>query len=111
MPWATSRGKRGTHPKYRTRQHRQLSEQYKRQVRAGHVLTCTAARCVMSSRAITNPNGMDPDGVTVGHNDDGVTYAGPQHRRCNVLDGARRGSLIARGLTTVIAKAPRRWEL
>lgn len=85
MPWASR-----TNPKYGTRQHRALSAEYKRLIIAGHVLTCTAKPCLLKA-GIANPNGNDPDGVTVGHADNGVDYDGPQHRKCNIDDGAKRG--------------------
>ena len=94
-------------PKYATREHRELSAHYKRQIRAGHVLECMAVECVMGSRAIVNPNGMDDDGVTVGHCDDGVTYRGPEHRRCNLLDAARRANRRSRG----VVETARRWVM
>jgi hypothetical protein len=80
-----------TDPKYRSREHRELRGHYARRLKAGEVLECTATPCVMPTKAITNPNGNDADGLHLGHSDDGVTYAGPQHRACNVKDGARRG--------------------
>jgi hypothetical protein len=78
-------------PKYRTREHRDLRAHYVRRLKAGEVLVCTATECVMPTRAITNPNGRARDGLHLGHADDGVTYAGPQHNACNIKDAAVRG--------------------
>lgn len=80
----------GTDPKYRTREHRIARDAYVRDIRAGQYVECTARVCVMPTRQITNTNGRARDGLHLGHNDDGVTYAGPQHNACNVKDGARR---------------------
>lgn len=100
MPWDR---RTSTDPKYRTKQHRDLRAKYARQIRAGQLVECTAKRCEFRTRTITNPNGRDRNGLHLGHNDDGVTYSGPQHAACNVKDGARRAR----------AKQgkPRRWEL
>ena len=105
MPWAKTRGT-GTDPKYRSREHQALRAEYVNLIKAGHALECTAKVCVFNRAPITNPNGRDRDGLHLGHNDDGVTYAGPQHNACNVKDGARRGNARSRGLTHV-----RRWPL
>lgn len=99
MPWSDSRGG-GTDPKYRTREHRERRAHYVRRIQAGEPLDCTAPLCVFGRMPITNPDGRDPDGLHLGHNDDGVTYAGPQHRACNVKDGARRGR-ARRDVTTL----------
>lgn len=104
MPWSTTR-RAGTDPKYRTAEHRQRRAQLVRKINAGEYVECTAIRCVFASRQITNPNGRARDGLHLGHNDDGVTYAGPQHNACNVKDGARRGR--AKQATP----PPRRWVL
>ena len=88
MSWDRSAG---TDPKYRSPEHRRETQRLKRELARHGALECTAPVCLMPTRAITNPNGREPDGLQAGHNDDGVTYAGPQHARCNVTDGARRG--------------------
>ena len=88
MGWDRSAG---THPKYRTKAHKDYRAGLVRQLKAQGFLTCTAKTCVMPTRTITNPNGRARDGLHAGHNDDGVTYAGPQHNACNVKDGAVRG--------------------
>ena len=103
MPWSTTRAE-GTDPKYRTKEHRDYCASLKRQLKRDGFLNCTAVVCVFDTRLITNPNGNERDGLTAGHNDDGVTYAGPQHRACNVKDGARRGNARSRGVG-------RRWVL
>ena len=100
---ATNFRKTTGNPKYKTAEHRKLRAHYATQLRAGLVLTCTATTCVMPSRAMTNPNGNAPDGLHLGHNDDGTTYAGPQHNACNVKDGARRGRAKQ--------NQPRRWRI
>jgi hypothetical protein len=89
MPWSTTR-RPGTAAKYRTKEHRDLRAHYVRRLKAGEVLTCTAMVCVMPSRALVNPNGNQPDGLHLGHEDDGVTYNGPEHRSCNLHDAAKR---------------------
>ena len=89
MAWDGTRS--GTDPKYRTREHKQYRDGLVRQLKRDGQLTCTAHTCVMPTRAITNANGNEPDGLHAGHNDDGTAYDGPQHRSCNVSDGARRG--------------------
>jgi len=91
MPWATTR-QPGTAAKYRTAEHRTLRAQYVRMIKAGQQLDCTATVCVFNRAPILNTNGRDPDGLHLGHADNGIDYAGPQHNRCNVKDGARRGN-------------------
>lgn len=80
----------GTDPKYRTPEHRREVARLKALLRRHGTLECTAPVCLMPTRDITNPDGRDPDGLHAGHNDDGVTYAGPQHGRCNVTEAAVR---------------------
>lgn len=75
-----------------------------RRLRAGEPLDCTARVCVFNRTPITNPNGNDDDGLHLGHNDDGVTYAGAQHRACNIKDGAVRGNARARGSEANLAR-------
>lgn len=88
MGWSTSRPPRN--PKYRTTEHLALVKAYKAELaRVGHLI-CTARECVMPSRAITDPNGSRPAGVTVGHADNGVDIDGPQHRACNIKDASKR---------------------
>ena len=101
MGWSTSRPPRN--PKYRTPEHLAMVKAYKAELARVGWLTCTARECVMPSRVITNPNGSQPDGVTVGHADDGVAIDGPQHRKCNTRDGSKRAR--ERQLTS------RRWSL
>ena len=87
MPWDRSAP---VNPKYRTKKHRDYLASLKRQLRVDGALWCTAKTCVMQTRTITNPNGNADDGLTAGHADNGTDYDGPQHRLCNVKDGARR---------------------
>lgn len=110
MPWSTTR-KPGTDPKYRTAEHRRRRAGYVRQIKAGEYIGCTAKTCVFPSRQITNPNGRARDGLHLGHEDDGVTYAGPQHNACNVKDGARRGNARSRGLAQPKPQTTRRHVL
>jgi len=81
----------GTAAKYRSPEHIAYRKRLVTQLQRDGYLTCTAKVCVMPSRTITNPNGRARDGLHAGHEDDGVTYAGPQHNACNVRDGAKRG--------------------
>ena len=87
MPWDR---RAGTHPKYRSREHIAYRKRLVAQLNRDGYLTCTAKMCIMPTRTITNPNGRARDGLHLGHNDDGVTFAGPQHAACNVKDGAVR---------------------
>lgn len=80
-----------TAAKYRSPQHRAERARLVRQLDRDGYLECTAVVCLMNSRVITNPNGRDPDGLHLGHEDDGVTIRGPEHGLCNVTDGSRRG--------------------
>lgn len=104
MPWSTTRP---PDDKYRTKQHRELRAAYVRQIKAGQELACTAAVCLLNRAPITNPNGRAPDGLHLGHQDNGVDYAGPQHNVCNVRDGAVRGRATQRGRSP----EARRWPL
>ena len=88
MAWDRSTG---TAAKYRSTEHKRRRSALVDQLKRDGYLECTATRCLMPDRIITNPNGRDRDGLHLGHEDDGVTYAGPQHNVCNVRDGAVRG--------------------
>jgi len=105
MPWSTTR-QPGTNAKYRTAEHRKLRAAYVSMIKAGQALDCTASVCVFDYAPIVNPDGRAPDGLHLGHADNGVDYAGPQHNLCNVKDGARRGNQRSRGAGPV-----RRWVL
>ena len=80
----------GVDPKYRSREHIAYRKRLVAQLKRDGHLNCTARVCVMPARTITNPNGNEPDGLHAGHNDAGDGYDGPQHRACNISDGARR---------------------
>ena len=89
MPW--DRNRPGTDDaKYRTPEHRKYRAALVATLKRDGALTCTARDCVMPTRATTNPDGSQPDGRNAGHNDDGTAYDGPQHRACNLKDGATR---------------------
>jgi hypothetical protein len=88
MAWDHSAG---VDPKYRSREHIAYRKRLVAQLERDGFLICTAKVCVMPTRQITEPNGRARHGLHAGHEDDGVTYAGPQHAACNVKDGARRG--------------------
>jgi hypothetical protein len=102
MPWPRDGS---TDPKYRTREHREYRAALLRQLKRDGYLICTADDCLFPTRDITNPNGNARDGLHAGHEDDGVTYRGPQHNACNVTDGARRGNAHSH------THEPRRWVL
>ena len=102
MSWASSRPP-GTQAKYRTREHRQYRASLVARLRIEGYLLCTADVCLFETREITEPNGRRDDGLHAGHEDDGITYSGPQHRACNVRDGAVRGNARS--------KRPSRWAL
>jgi len=80
----------GTHPKYRTPEHKRYRESLVAQLKRDGYLICSATECVLPTRHISNANGRDRDGLHAGHNDAGTEYVGPQHAACNVKDGARR---------------------
>lgn len=96
MPWSTTRP--GTNPKYGTREHREYCAHLKRELKANGYLICAADECLFENRIITNPNGREPDGLTAGHEPDGVRYRGPEHRACNVHDAAVRANALSRGV-------------
>lgn len=102
MPWAKSKPDPS---KYRTPAHKAVLAAYKQAIRANGYVLCAAVECVFPSRAITNTNGSQPDGVTAGHTPDGVTYNGPEHRRCNNHDATVRGN------RSPVRTSPRRWVL
>lgn len=101
MPWDPSRP---TDPKYATREHRAQVAAHKAAIARDGYVMCAAVECLLPNRVITNLNGNDPDGVTAGHNPDGVTYNGPEHRTCNGHEAAVRANRRSRGMDT-----PRRW--
>lgn len=100
MAWAKGTPAR----KYRSPEHRAYTAALKTQLAAQGYLICAAPDCRYPSRVITNPNGMAPDGLTAGHNPDGVTYNGAEHRRCNIREAAVRANARSRGVDK-----PQRW--
>jgi hypothetical protein len=88
MPWDNARP--GTDPKYRSREHIAYTKALKSQLKRDGFVTCMAPVCVMPTRAITNPNGRHPDGLTAGHKPNGVDYNGGEHRACNLREAAVR---------------------
>lgn len=89
MPWDRTAP---TDPKYRSKAHRDYRAGLVAQLKRDGYLVCTATVCLLRGRTITNPNGRARDGLHAGHQDDGVTYRGPQHNACNVTDGAVRAN-------------------
>lgn len=87
MPWSTTRPRGKTvAAKYRTAEHRAQVASYKAQLaRDGH-LVCAQPVCLHPTRLILP--GMH---WAAGHDETGTRYIGPVHRRCNSVDGARRG--------------------
>lgn len=73
--------------------HRKERERWKPTIAAGRGW-CHAVKCLMPSRYI-------PPGAAwhLGHTLDRTSWTGPEHPRCNTVEGARRGGLIiaARG--------------
>jgi hypothetical protein len=88
MAWDRSQG---VNPKYRSREHKRYRDALVAKLKAEGYLVCTARVCIMPNRRIVEANGRRPNGLHLGHADNGVDYAGPQHAACNVKDGARRG--------------------
>jgi len=70
--------------------HQQERRKWKPIVDAGQAV-CHAKTCVMRSRAIQPGEEWD-----LGHTEDRTAWTGPEHRRCNRREGARRGN-AARG--------------
>lgn len=67
-------------------QYRALRKWWSQLVLAGGV-ECCAERCLMPQRAIRPGEPWD-----LGHSADRTVITGPEHRRCNRSDGARRGN-------------------
>lgn len=90
-----------TSRKYDSREHRALRVQLGVEVEAGRAW-CTETICLeeRDGRSRWIPPGTAWD---VAHHDDGRSYKGPAHRRCNAADGARRGNRQRAG-----RRAPRR---
>lgn len=87
MPWSTSRPRgASTAAKYRDPAYLAAREALRQQMAATGRLTCAQPNCLEPSRAITP--GM---AWHTGHDDTGTRVIGPVHRRCNVVDGAKRG--------------------
>jgi hypothetical protein len=80
----------GAEPKHTSPEHRRYRAKLVAQLKRDGYLICTAKVCILPTRYITTPDGMRPDGLHAGHNDAGTDYDGPQHRACNVRDGAVR---------------------
>ena len=95
-----------TNPKYRSPEHRAYLAGLKRDLNAQGYLICAAPTCKFDGRVITNPNGLDPDGLTAGHLPDGQTYNGPEHRACNLHEAAVRANRRSHG-----RDLPTRWVL
>lgn len=83
-------------PKYETREHRTLRTKLGRLVAAGNAW-CAETVCLEErdgrDRWIAPGTPWD-----VAHHDDGATYKGPAHRRCNRSDGAVRGNRMRGGI-------------
>lgn len=77
-------------PKYANRRHKGLRAKLAPIVASGRAL-CAEIVCLEErdgrSRRILPGTPWD-----VAHSDDGLTYKGPAHARCNRSDGARRGN-------------------
>jgi ribosomal protein S18 acetylase RimI-like enzyme len=101
MPWDPHRP---TDPKYHSPEHRAQVAAHKAQLARDGYLICAAVECQFTSRVITNPNGNAANGVTAGHMPDGVTYNGPEHRKCNLHEAAVRANRRSRGIGK-----PSRW--
>lgn len=71
--------------------HRELRERWRPRVAAGRV-DCHAVLCLMPERRI---GPMDP--WDLGHTPDRTAWTGPEHRRCNRSEGARRRQLMEGG--------------
>lgn len=102
MPWQP----KPTAAKYRTAEHQRRRKALAARIKAGEQLECTAKVCLFNREPITNPNGNQPDGLHLGHHDDGITYRGPEHRACNLHDAAVRANARSRGIST-----PTSWVL
>lgn len=76
--------------KYATVRHKELRAKLGAEVQAGRAWCCETI-CLEERDGRTRhiPPGAPWD---VAHSDDGLTYKGPAHRRCNRADGARRGN-------------------
>ena len=101
MTWA-----RTTDPKYRSKAHRDYRASLVRQLERDGYLTCTADVCVFPTRTITKANGNARDGLHAGHETDGVTYRGPQHRDCNLLDAVSRAAPVKAQPATEVKRWP-----
>lgn len=76
--------------KYQTAQHKGMRAKLNPIVAAGQA-HCTETTCLEEQDGRTRwiPPGTPWD---VAHEDNGIDYKGPAHRRCNRADGARRGN-------------------
>jgi hypothetical protein len=84
MPWSNTR--RGTHPKYNSREHRAARAAMKAQLERDGYAICAQDICLFNSRIILP--GMQ---WCAGHDASGADYIGPVHRQCNESDAGRRG--------------------
>lgn len=75
-----------TNPKYKSREHRHERARWASQMKTIGYLICAQPICVMPDRIITNGEPWH-----LGHDDAGIRYIGPCHKRCNERDGAVRG--------------------
>jgi hypothetical protein len=67
-------------------EHQKLRKQWAPIVAAGQA-TCHSRRCLHHTRTI-HPGQR----WVLGHTDDRTTWTGPEHQRCGLSDGARRGN-------------------
>lgn len=77
--------------------HQQLRKAWERRGVVGH----TCAKC---GRPIEQGQAWD-----LGHTDDGRGYTGPEHERCNRVDGARRGNAERRPRPASVYVPSREW--
>jgi hypothetical protein len=98
MPWDRTAP---SNPKYRTAEHQAERKRWQAQLERDGWLDCMQPICLMPSRVIHRGERWH-----LGHAEDGVTYIGPVHPKCNVVDGAKRGN--ARSKSPLTASG---WDL
>ena len=83
--------RQATAPKYRSKAHRLTREYWALYLARVGQVDCAQPVCLMPTRTIRNGERWH-----LGHSDDGLSYIGPVHPRCNREAGAQKAIAVRR---------------
>jgi hypothetical protein len=82
-------------PRYRG-QHTTIRARIQATIDAGVPVHCTNPTCLHPGTPIS-PTRNTPLSLQLGHEPDGVTHRGPEHRVCNETEGGKAGAAVIHG--------------